>query len=184
MWEAVPSEMIQIMFGTLSHLMDIINCAKFNIDWSTDFGLWTSKKCMFPFESKVVLNNVFGNIKSNGNVYRMSINYLRRISEIMWHSWFALADNCTWFRLLLHLQRSRQIRSFRRYEYHSSAHRYSVRFVGSATTVAVRYNSTVYVSTIHKWCILQSTRIQRNLSVNNTRYGKQMREIIILQTVF
>ena len=36
---AAPSEPIETIFGTLSHLMDVINSAKFNLDRSRGFGL-------------------------------------------------------------------------------------------------------------------------------------------------
>ena len=39
MWGAAPFEPIKTIFGTLSHLMDVINCAKLNIDWSRGFAL-------------------------------------------------------------------------------------------------------------------------------------------------
>ena len=78
MWGAAPSEPIETIFGTLSHLMDVINCGKFNLDRPR--GVWargTSEKCMLPFESEVVLNTVqhclvmenfrkFSNVKISG----------------------------------------------------------------------------------------------------------------------
>ena len=55
MWRAAPSEPIHIILGTLSYLIDIINCAKFYLDRSRGFR--ASEKRMFASESEVVLNN-------------------------------------------------------------------------------------------------------------------------------
>ena len=58
-------EQIQIIVGTLNHLMDVINYANFNLGRSRGFGLWTSEKCMFPFESEADCRNGADNALSN-----------------------------------------------------------------------------------------------------------------------
>ena len=58
MWGAAPFEPIQTVFGTLNHLMDLINCANL-ISIGQRISAWaTTEKCMFPFDCDVVLNTV------------------------------------------------------------------------------------------------------------------------------
>ena len=57
-WGTAPSEPIQTNFGSLSHLMDIINFAKFHIDQSKGFDFGDIRKTQCFLESDVVLNTV------------------------------------------------------------------------------------------------------------------------------
>ena len=53
MWEAAPSEPIQTIFGTLGHLMDVINYAKFHVDRSRGIGLaGVERNACFPLQAK------------------------------------------------------------------------------------------------------------------------------------
>ena len=56
--ESPPLNQLEPVFGILSHLMNLINCAKFNLALSKGFGLRTSEKRMFPFEIEVALTAV------------------------------------------------------------------------------------------------------------------------------
>ena len=53
-----PLNQFKPFFGTLSHLMDVINCAKFNIDRSRGFGLGDVGKMHVFSESEAVLSTI------------------------------------------------------------------------------------------------------------------------------
>jgi hypothetical protein len=49
-WGADPTEPIVVIFGTSRDLADLINCAKFHIDGSKDYGVaGVQKSHMFPY---------------------------------------------------------------------------------------------------------------------------------------
>ena len=58
MWGAAPCEPIRTIFGTVGHLVDVINCAKFHVDRSWGFSLGGARKTPLPSASEVVLNTV------------------------------------------------------------------------------------------------------------------------------